>query len=263
MIPPPPGGGYAAYTSRCRTCGREIQPEAQSCPHCGAANLEERCPHCGAVTATSPDKEMRWRCDLCGGPRLPRADPTVRRSKRELVHLKRANDARKSRAKSRALGAAAGALGFGSTALMALWLLIFGLSLPVAVVWALFAGTSAAVVLWSLGRAKNAAKEMKIAIDQAWLAAAGDVAARMKGPFSSEKLAKALGVDETQAEELLALLEANDLVRSDITDAGELSYQTKFRVGSVDTGAGEVDVEAMAEAEALAEAEAMRAKANR
>jgi hypothetical protein len=244
----------APYTSRCRTCGREIAAEAESCPHCGAANLEERCPHCGAVTTASPDKEMRWRCDLCGGPRTPRRAPGTPRGRSELPNLQKANAARKTRAKSRALAAVFAAMGIGSTLLFALWALIFPIAYAFPV-WALFAGSALFVVLWSLRRAAGAAKEMKAAIDQAWLSAAEAVTARMKGPFSSAKLAKALGVEVPQAEELLALLEANDLVRSDVTDAGELAYQRKLRVADVDLSAADPDPEA--EAEALAEAEAM------
>jgi DNA-directed RNA polymerase subunit RPC12/RpoP len=251
----------AAYTSRCRTCGREISPDAASCPHCGAANMEERCPHCGAVTTASPDKELRWRCDLCGGPRLPRPDPAVPRPRRELPHLKKAETARKTRAKSRALAAAFTVMGAGTTLFFALWALVFGASLGLAVLGVL-AGSALFVVLWALGRAGNATKEMKAAVDQAWLAAADAVAARMKGPFTAATLARALGVDNTHAEELLAHLEAHDAVRSDVTDAGEIAYQSRLRIGDVDTSSPEAETEALAEAEAMA-AEERRAKAGR
>lgn len=250
-----------AYTSRCRTCGREIASEAESCPHCGAPNLEERCPHCGAVTTASPDKEMRWRCDLCGGPRLPRPERGTPRARNALPNLQKANAARKTRAKSRALAAVFGAMGIGSTLLFALWALIFPVW-PVLPVWGIFAATALFVVLWSTGRASRATKEMKAAIDQAWLAAAEAVARRQKGPFSAEKLAKALGIEAAQAEELLALLEAHDVVRSDVTDAGELAYQPKLRVDDVDLGSPEAEAEALAEAEAMA-AEERRAKAGK
>ncbi|MBK8253159.1 MAG: hypothetical protein IPK82_10895 [Polyangiaceae bacterium] len=203
---------------------------------------------------------MRWHCDLCGGPRLPRADPAFRRSKREVMHLKRAEGARRARAKSRAFIFGASMMGFGSTALLGLWGLIFSFSFPLVLTWALFAGAAALVIVWALGRSSNATKELKAAIDQAWMAAAGDVANRMKGAFSAQKLAQAMGIDEVQAEEMLALLEANDVIRSDVTEAGELAYQTKFRVGAVDTGAGEVDLEALAEAEAIAEEQRLKAQ---
>lgn len=241
----------ASYTSRCRTCGREIAAEAPSCPHCGAANLEERCPHCGAVTTASPDKELRYRCDLCGGPRIPRSAPGIRRGRREAPFLKRANDARKARAKYRAITAVFAALGAGSTLLAALWLLIFPLTVPFAITWALFAGTALAMVLWSLGRGSAQTKEIAPAIDQAWVRAAGEVASSLPAPFTAAKLAQAMGVEEPLAEELLAQLEATDAVRSDVTEAGELAYQSKFRIGAIGTPAS-----ADAEAEALAEAEA-------
>ncbi len=224
--------------------------------HCGARNLEERCPHCGSVTTTSPDKELRYKCDLCGGPRLPRMDPAFKRGRREVPHLKLANSARSSRAKYRALAAAFGAMGFGSTALAGLWALIFGVSVGVAATWAVFAGSALFVVLWAMGKAKTKSKELAPALDRAWTETAKDVAGRMKGAFSAAALAKVMGVEESFAEELLAQLDANDVVRSDVTDDGEVAYQTKFRVAD-DVG----PITAEAEAEALAEAEAMAAEA--
>jgi hypothetical protein len=246
----------APYTSRCRKCGSEIAAEAEKCLACGAPNLEERCPHCGSVTTASPDKELRWRCDVCGGPRLPRVDPAYRvRGGRAGPHLRRANQARKDRAKYRALAAVFAAMGFGTTALAGLWALIFGLGIGLAATWALFAGSALFVVLWSLGRASSKTKELGPAVDQAWMSAAADVAARMKGAFTASKLAQVMSIDEAQAEELLALLDANDVVRSDVTEAGEVAYQTKLRVGPVGAAITPED-----EAEALAEAEAMAAE---
>lgn len=240
------------FSSRCRTCGREIAAEVAACPHCGAANLEERCPHCNAVTTSSPDKELRFHCDLCGGPRVPRVDPKLRRSKRDVPFLKRAEEARRSRAKYRAMTAVFGVLGVGTTGLAGLWALVFGLSLGLGITWALFAGVALFTVLWSVRRAGEKTKEIVPAIDQAWMRAAGDVAAALKGPFTAEKLGKAMGLDEAAAEELLAQLDVNDMIRSEVTEAGEIAYQTKLRFG--DPGTGGTPQE---EAEALAEAEAM------
>ena len=248
----------APFSSRCRTCGRELSPEAASCPHCGAANLEERCPSCGAVTTSSPDKELRYKCDLCGGPRVPRMDPKLRKSRRDVPFLKRANEARKARAKYRAIAIASGALGLSSTVVALLWLLIFPLTLPFGVTWAFFAGSALLMILWSLSRAGSKTKEIAPAIDQAWQRAASDVAAAMKGPFTAAKLAEAMGIEEPVAEELLAQLDANDVLRSDVTEAGEIAYQPKFRFGP-----GETSIGADAEAEALAEAEAAEASATK
>lgn len=247
------------FSSRCRTCGREIAPDASSCPHCGAANLEERCPHCNAVTTCSPDKEFRFHCDLCGGPRVPRTDPRLRKGKRELPFLKKAEEARRARAKYRAITAAFAVIGLGSTALFGLWTLIFGFGVALGVTWALFAASALFMVLWSLGRAGQKTKEIAPAIDQAWMRAASDVAASLKGPFTAEKLAQAMGVDEAQAEELLAQLDVNDVIRSDVTEAGEIAYQTKLRFGDPGTsGTAEEEAQALAEAEAMAMEERAR-----
>jgi zinc-ribbon domain len=244
----------APFTSRCRSCGQEISPEAPSCPHCGAQNLEERCPHCGAVTTSSTDKELRYKCDLCGGPRVPRLSPKLRggKTRRDVPFLKRANDARKSRAKYRAVATIAGVMGLGSVALSALWLLIFPATLPFLVTAELFVGTALFLVLWAIARAGGKTKEIAPQIDQAWQRAAADAAAAMKAPFTAAMLADAMGIEESVAEELLAHLDVSDVLRSDVTEAGEIAYQPKFRVDA----AGPEASEAAAEIEALAEAEA-------
>lgn len=251
----------APFSSRCRTCGREIAAEAPDCPHCGAPNLEERCPHCNAVTTSSPDKELRYHCDLCGGPRVPRGDPSVRRGKRDVPFLRRANEARKARAKYRAITAVFAVMGFGTTMLAGLWALIFPLSIGFFVTWGLFAGIALFMVLWSLRRAGEKTKEIAPQLDQAWTRAAADTASAIKGPFTAARLAKAMGVDEALAEELLAQLDVNDMVRSDVTESGEIAYQMKLRFGAPGTqGTPEEEAEALAEAEAMA-AEARAGKA--
>jgi hypothetical protein len=195
------------FTSRCRSCGQEISPEAPSCPRCGAQNLEERCPHCGAVTTSSTDKELRYRCDLCGGPRVPRLAPKLRarKTRRDAPFLKRANDARKARAKYRAVATMAGVMGFGSAVLSALWLLIFPATLAFLVTAGLFLGTALFLVLWSMGRASRKTKEIALEVEQAWQRAAADAAAAMKAPFTASMLADAMGHEESVAEELLPI----------------------------------------------------------
>ena len=213
------------------------------------------------MTTSSPDKELRYHCDLCGGPRLPRMDPSLKRPRREGPLLRRANDARKARAKYRAMALGGGALGIVSTLFAALWLLIFPLTLPFGVAWALFGATALALIAGGLSRASSKTEEISPAISQAWLTAAGDVVARMKAPFSAAALAKAMGIDERAAEDLLAQLDASDVVRSDVTEAGEVAYQPKLRVSdAAEQSAAEEEAEAVAEAAA---AEARGARASR
>ena len=193
---------------------------------------------------------------------MPRVDAKLRKSKRDVPFLKRAEEARRSRAKYRAITAVFAALGLGTTAFAGLFALIFGLSVGLGVTWALFAGTALFMIVWSLGRAGAKTKEIVPAIDQAWMRAAADVAAALKGPFTAEKLAKAMGIDEVADEELLAQLDANDMIRSDVTEAGEVAYQTKLRFGDPGTGGTpEEEAEALAEAEAIVAA--ARAKASK
>lgn len=244
---------------RCRACGTDVPPGATKCPRCGTSQSTDVCPHCGATAGASPDEELRWRCDICGGPRVPLADARIRRSGRENKALARAEAARKARAWSRAgavvaglaLAAVLGVVGLVA-ALGAVGAFQLGFGFVLAAV--LTAGPLTGFLLWLVMRARARGKEIEPALDAAWMAVATDVVQQSKEPVTPHALAEALRIEESQAEELLALLEASDIVRGDITDAGALTYQPRMRV---DVGA---NAAAQAEAEAEAEAEAALAE---
>jgi hypothetical protein len=218
------------------------------------------CPLCGATTGCTPDPEFRYRCDVCGGPCVPLHAPRTRRGAKELTALKRAETARKSRAKARGGAIAAGlsAVGIvgmlglaGIVSLVAGWSLGFWIFLA-----ALFtAGPLAALTAWLASRASARSKEIPNAIDEAWMAAATDVVDQSSTPVTSTSLAKALRIEEAQAEELLALLEASDLVLPD----GKHAYRGRLRVDTSASSASSAtnsNLAAEAEAQAQAEAEA-------
>jgi hypothetical protein len=223
------------------------------------------CPHCGGTAGASPDEELRWRCDICGGPRVPLADARFKRTGREVKALERAEAARKARAWSRAgavvaglaLAAVLGVVGVVAT-LGAAGAFTLGFGFVLAAL--LTAGPLAGFLLWLVVRARARGKEIEPFLDAAWMAVATDVVQQSKDPVTPRALAATLRIEESQAEELLALLEASDIVRGDISDAGALTYEPRMRI---DAGA---DRSAAAAAEALAEAEATqdtRARAER
>ncbi|UQA63707.1 zinc ribbon domain-containing protein [Polyangium aurulentum] len=244
-------------SARCRACGTDVPPGATKCPRCGTSQSADLCPHCGATAGASPDEELRWRCDICGGPRVPLADPRVRRTGRENKALERAEAARKARAWSRA---GAVVTGLALTAVLGVVGIVaalgaagaFNLGFGFVLAALLTAGPLSGFLLWLVMRARARGKEIEPALDAAWMAVATDVVQQSKEPVTPRALADALRIEESQAEELLALLEASDIVRGDISDAGALTYQPRMRI---DAGA---DRAAQAEAEALAEAEAMQ-----
>lgn len=224
----------------------------------------DTCPLCGATTGCSPDPEFRYRCDVCGGPRVPLKAPRKRRSSKELAATKRAEASRNKRAKSRGGAIAAGLSAVGIIGLMGLagvisiiagwnlgmWILLGGL---------VTAGPLGALAAWLASRASRLSKEIPIAIDEAWMAAATDVVDQSNAPVTATSLAKALQIDEPQAEELLALLEASDLVRPE----GNHGYRGRLRVSVPSTAAADDNLAAEAEAQAEAEALAQEQQAKR
>ena len=225
----------------------------------------DTCPLCGATTGCSPDPEFRYRCDVCGGPRIPLQAPRTRRNAKELAALKRAESTRNSRAKTRGGAFAAGLSAVGIVGLLGLagivsivagwnlglWIFLAGLST---------AGPLAMLTGWLVSRSSRLSKEIPVAIDEAWMAAATDIVEQSNTPVTATALAKALRIDEPQAEELLALLEASDVVRP----AGNLAYQARrVRLETPATGTSERDLAAEAEAQAEAEALAQEQQAKR
>jgi hypothetical protein len=208
----------------------------------------------------STDQEMRFKCDLCGGPRIPVLSPAIRRSGKEIPALKAAEDARKGRAAGRAT-AIAGGVGLSFTVLtFAIFWLIFGLGIVSAIAFLAVAGPLGALLAWGSSRAAKRGKEIPPALDAAWMAAASDVAAQSRGQLTAHDLAVALGVDEAKAEELLAMVDVNRAVGGGAVprSAEMAAFDAKLRVATESAGLASGQA---AEREAAAEDEAGQAEA--
>jgi hypothetical protein len=251
---------------RCRACGADLSPGAERCDRCGTSQRVDKCPHCGATAGVSPDSELRFRCDVCGAPRVPPA-PRGKRSGREIAPLRRAQAAASARARWRAATVGGGLLLGFDVLLLSLLLLISGLSFGLLLAGLVTVVPLAGLVLWMLGRARARGREIAPAIDAAWVAAATDVATQAESNLTAHDLATALGMNEAQAEELLALLEVNDVVRGAMTAGGAMEYAPRFRIGGKPEAApgklAAAEEEALAVEEAAAEAEGRAANANR
>lgn len=185
---------------------------------------------------------------------MPLQAPRKRSGAKELAALKRAEASRKSRAKTRAGAIVAGLSAIGTVGMLGLagiLSIVFGWNIGLWLFAAglVTAGPLAALTSWLASRSSRLSKEIPAAIDDAWMAAATDVVEQSNTAVTAESLAKALRIDEAQAEELLALLEASDLVRPE----GNHAYRGRLRVA---TSTPEADQNLAAEAEAQAEAEA-------
>ncbi|AUX25960.1 hypothetical protein SOCEGT47_065130 [Sorangium cellulosum] len=225
----PPGA------ARCRVCAATLAPGSASCPRCGADQGGETCPHCDAVAGVSPHPELRFRCDVCGGPRIPVTDARIRRSGREVPLLQQARAAASARAGWRAAGIAAGALLGFEIFLFALLLLILGAKVGLFLAGLLTVTPVAAFTVWAVRRARARGRDVAPALDAAWVSVASDVARQTEHPLSTGALASTLRIAEPQAEELLALLEVNDVVRAP-GSAGELGRAPKVRIGPAAPG---------------------------
>jgi hypothetical protein len=247
----------AEATAKCRACAAAIQPGAFRCDNCGALQVDVKCPHCGAVAGTRVDSELRHVCEVCGAPRAPILDKKWKSSGKEIAPLKRAERARRARAGYRAAAVASGALLAFSSVIIGAIAAIFGMGIVFGLMSLAVTGTLLGLTLWSALRAKARGREIEPALDAAWVAIATDVAHQTKGALTARDLADALSIEEAQAEQLLALLDVNDVVKSDITEDGEVAYSSRLRVDA----AVEPPAAADAEEEAAADLDAASAVA--
>jgi len=207
----------------------------------GGAPGPSRCPLCGNVAVTERSDEFRVVCGLCGGPRFPVAVPETSRA---VPLLRKADAARKSRAKSRAATVGAG-VAMGGVALISLLLLLFGFTLWAIVGGAIFGGPFVLLLLWALGNSSSKAKEIAPALDAAYLAAATELASE-RGKLTPADLQKAFGVDAEQADQLAAMVQV---------EAGLGGVRIATNDAAKPPGSLEAE---FAEMEAAAEAEAAR-----
>jgi hypothetical protein len=215
----------------------------------------DRCPCCGADAGATPHDELRFVCDVCGGPRVPRLDRSIQYSGREAALLRKADGARKARAGWRA-AAIAGALLLPLVLLVfSALLLLFGAGAGLIVTALAATAPVAAFVAFAALRAGSRGQEIGPALDAAWLSAATDVARQTRG-LTAPALARTLGIAEPQAEELMALLDVNAAVGAPPPGAP----QVRIDPGAAAQPARIADF-ASSEEEALAEQIEARARA--
>jgi hypothetical protein len=251
----PPGAGLAPL-GRCRVCYAEVSADAARCPNCSAAlGAQDPCPSCRAQAGSSPDKEFRYVCDVCGAPRVPRFDKSIAYSGREAPLLRRADAARKARAGWRGAAIATGIV-LPITAFFFLALLaLVGMKVWAILTALLVLAPLAIFLAFAIGRASARGREIGPAIDSAWLAVATDIAQHQGAALTATSLARALGVEEPQAEELLALVDVERI-------AGP-SVPRHVRIAAPEIAAGPTQIAAAEEEAALAEQIAADEKARR
>lgn len=228
--------GEPAAHGRCKVCGGTLS-DTLRCGQCGAAYGEaNRCPHCRSVADVEPSGPLRFRCRVCGGPRVPLESREIVRSGREIPVLGQAKKAHLARA-GWAVGA--GVLGaFGLMALAATLLVIaFGPGLFTSL--GLLGASAVPFVLAALAwrKAKKKAQVREHLLDDAWGLVAADVLSHQGKEIEADDLAKLMRIDVARAEQVLAQLSLHDYVHARVTDDGDIAYSVapeKLRVATDD-----------------------------
>ncbi|MBM4356768.1 MAG: hypothetical protein FJ096_01530 [Deltaproteobacteria bacterium] len=190
------------------------------------------CPHGNHVATTNPHPELRQICGVCGGPRVASGAPT---SGGEVAALEAAKDAYTRRTSWRfGAGCSAAIAAFSGVVGLALLRLDHGWATTVAVPFLLLAAPFALVFITGLLKSARHSKELAQQIASAWSRAARDVALAAGRPIDAATLAHTLGSTEEEADRWLAELSVSGVVRSEVTDDGQIVYQPPARL-RVDT----------------------------
>lgn len=185
------------------------------------------CPHGNHQASTTPHAELRHICAVCGGPRIPTSAPT---SGSELGALRAAKDAYTRRTSWR--------FGSGCSAILATLGGIVGLALlrldsvvatTVAIGFLVAAFPFALVFVTGLAKASRYSKDLAKELAEAWRRAVRDVARNATGPLHTAEFARQLDVSEDDADRFLAELSAEGLLRSEVTEAGQVVYRPATR----------------------------------
>lgn len=178
-----------------------------------------RCPHCGTIADVEAADAVRYRCKVCGGPRVVVDLPGFERSGKEKRPLDAARRWEMKRTAWRMGGWVVGGFGIiaALTALATLSVISPGLLLTL--LTALMVALPFAFAAYALRSARKAGQERDHALDEAWQGVAREVVATRDEPPEAHELAEWMRVDETTAELLLAALSVDAFVRARVEDA--------------------------------------------
>jgi len=209
----------------CATCGATMPAGEARCPTCGTTRGEEhRCPFCRTIAVPEADPIMRWRCPVCGAPRIPHAGAAS--TEEALAHLKAARSARSSQIVWKTSGFLG--LGFGILALLVMTGVFAIVSPPFTAMFAGYLLAFTPLIFAALAWKKSKSKGPRITneLDAAWFDAAKDLLGR-RGMTRASELAEALKISQAEAETLLLRLASQDDVRPDVTEGGDLAVSLR------------------------------------
>lgn len=209
----------AARPDACSACGGALDPLGR-CVKCGAVFGEAyRCPHCQALSDVESSSTLYYRCRACGGPRVPPTESPISEAETALLR-----SARNDQLRQLAFRAGAGfALASGVLSLLVTSVVLLVVSAGAFAKGAALVASLIPFVLAFLAqqRSRAHAKTLDASLQQAWLLAATR-AVRERGTLSAGELARALRIDESRAELLLAEVSVQDFVHSPAEPAARL-----------------------------------------
>ena len=170
------------------------------------------CPHCSGKADVKPAPLTRFRCRVCGGPRVPVDDSAIHRSNNETRHLAAAKSFQKQRAAWAVGGAILAVFGVIAALFAGLALAFVDISGPISTVMLIMALTP--LVLAIVSGFKAAALRSKITdeVEEAWVLVATDVLAQLGEDTRATQLASLMRIDDTQAELLLGQASVRSLL---------------------------------------------------
>ena len=186
---------------------------------------QDRCPHCGVVADSEPTRGLRYRCRVCGAPRVPLDRPGVERSGKELAPLKQAQRLRLRRGAWQVAGVALGSLGLLSFLITIGILMLVTPGLLASAAAAAAAATPLLLAAVALLKSRRVGREINAALDAAWRSVAADLVRHEADEMDAQQLGRAMRLEDHEAELLLSALSAQDVVRTRITDAGDVVYR--------------------------------------
>jgi hypothetical protein len=175
----------------------------------------EPCPHCGSNADVTASADVRYKCQVCGKPRIPLDARLGHGGRESSVALKEAQRARVARVAWQLLSVGVGGfaafmvlVSLGASALFDFGWLGNSMALVLSLVPAL-------ISVFAFSAAKKAKGRSQLKLDEAWQLAAARIVQRLGPEATAERLAQALGVDVEYATELLAEAEVHRLLASE------------------------------------------------
>ncbi len=210
--------GQLPADGKCSTCGDDLQANGR-CDGCGAVYGEAfRCPHCRTIADLEESEVLRFRCRVCGGPRIAPIDSDIPRSGREKKALERAKVAH---AHNTGWKFGAGLLGGLSVLSLLVTLGVLALTSPglvATVIAILFTVAPAVLAYLAWARAKRARVETLDQVERAYTEVVRDIAKAKDGDVTARELADLLQIEEPDAELLLAHLSVDTFVRARVEE---------------------------------------------